>query len=257
MCKHHFGVQLLQNPPLCSSTVSRPKWAWPETGEPADRQCGSSPRGEARQPRRGGPRQGGGAVRPRPPAARQASPRRRTAEASGPAALPAGSDFRWSSFLVVRNSGWCFLSWFGIYQGVTKRCRLSLLANSALVYKSKCGGIVGVAGSQPINTAVHITWHGARLNFGDLPPYLTYGIYLYSSVFGVYPWIQSLLAMHRIFSQIACTLSPSIYLGLYFMKHISWTTEGNLFWISLVQSKDDKRHWRSTKKDHHRWQLFL
>jgi hypothetical protein len=24
MCKHRFGVQLLQNPPLCSSTVSKP-----------------------------------------------------------------------------------------------------------------------------------------------------------------------------------------------------------------------------------------
>jgi hypothetical protein len=22
--------------------------------------------------------------------------------------------------------------------------------------------------------AVHITWHGAQINFGDLPPYLTY-----------------------------------------------------------------------------------
>jgi hypothetical protein len=26
----------------------------------------------------------------------------------------------------------------------------------------------GVAGSQPMTTAVHITWHGARINFGDL-----------------------------------------------------------------------------------------
>ncbi len=32
-----------------------------------------------------------------------------------------------------------------------------------------------VAGSQPMGTAVHITWHGAQENFGDLPPYLTYG----------------------------------------------------------------------------------
>ncbi len=28
----------------------------------------------------------------------------------------------------------------------------------------------GVAGSQPMSTAVHITWHGAQINFGDLPP---------------------------------------------------------------------------------------
>ncbi len=41
-------------------------------------------------------------------------------------------------------------------------------------YESKCGGREGVAGSQPMNRAVHITWHGAKINFGDLPPYLTY-----------------------------------------------------------------------------------
>ncbi len=58
--------------------------------------------------------------------------------------------------------------------GFTKRCRLSLLTNSALVYESK--GKVRVAGSQPISTAVHITWHGAQINFGDLPPYLTYAL---------------------------------------------------------------------------------
>jgi hypothetical protein len=52
-------------------------------------------------------------------------------------------------------------------QGVTKRCRLSLLTNSALVYESKCGGgEVGVAGSQPMNKG--------QMNLGDLPPYLTY-----------------------------------------------------------------------------------
>ncbi len=42
-------------------------------------------------------------------------------------------------------------------QGVPKRCRLSWLANSALVYEPKCGGggVAGVAGSQPMSTAVH------------------------------------------------------------------------------------------------------
>ncbi len=39
-------------------------------------------------------------------------------------------------------------------QRVTKRCRLSLLTNSALVYEPKCGGIG--RGSQPMSTAVHI-----------------------------------------------------------------------------------------------------
>jgi hypothetical protein len=32
----------------------------------------------------------------------------------------------------------------------------------------------GFAGSQPMRTAVHITWNRAQINFGDLPPYLTY-----------------------------------------------------------------------------------
>ncbi len=42
-------------------------------------------------------------------------------------------------------------------QGVTKRCRLSWLTNSALVYKPKCGW-EGVAGSRPMSTAVHMEW---------------------------------------------------------------------------------------------------
>jgi hypothetical protein len=42
-------------------------------------------------------------------------------------------------------------------QGVTKRCFLSLLTNSALVYESQCVGMGKVAGSQPMSTAVHIT----------------------------------------------------------------------------------------------------
>jgi hypothetical protein len=39
--------------------------------------------------------------------------------------------------------------------GVTKRCRLSWLTYSALVYESKCWGR-GVAGFQPMSTAVHM-----------------------------------------------------------------------------------------------------
>ncbi len=31
------------------------------------------------------------------------------------------------------------------------------------------------AGSQPTSSAVHITWHGAQIKFGDLPPYDTGG----------------------------------------------------------------------------------
>ncbi len=41
-------------------------------------------------------------------------------------------------------------------QGVAKRCRLSWLTNSALVYEPKCRGRGGVAGSQPVSTAAHM-----------------------------------------------------------------------------------------------------
>ncbi len=44
-----------------------------------------------------------------------------------------------------------------------------------LVYEPKYGRGRG-CGSQPMRTAVHITWHGAQMNFGDLTPYLTYGL---------------------------------------------------------------------------------
>jgi hypothetical protein len=40
-------------------------------------------------------------------------------------------------------------------QVVTKRCRLSWLTNSPLVYEPKCGDRWGVAGSQPMSAAVH------------------------------------------------------------------------------------------------------
>jgi hypothetical protein len=42
-----------------------------------------------------------------------------------------------------------------LQKGVTKRCRLSWLTNSALVYETKCGWRGGVAGSQPMGTSVH------------------------------------------------------------------------------------------------------
>ncbi len=29
-----------------------------------------------------------------------------------------------------------------------------------------------------MSTAVHITWHAAQINFGDLPPYLTYNLWV-------------------------------------------------------------------------------
>ncbi len=54
---------------------------------------------------------------------------------------------------------WCLIliRWVlkGLNQGVTKRCRLSQSTNSPLVYEPECGGRGGVAGSQPMSTAVH------------------------------------------------------------------------------------------------------
>jgi hypothetical protein len=65
--------------------------------------------------------------------------------------------------------------WDGRGQGVTKRCRPSLLTNRARVIRVQMRGERGVAGSQPMSTAVNITCHGAQINFGDLHPYLPYG----------------------------------------------------------------------------------
>jgi hypothetical protein len=41
-------------------------------------------------------------------------------------------------------------------QGVTKRCRLCCLTNSALLYVPNAGGEGGVAESQLMSTAVHM-----------------------------------------------------------------------------------------------------
>jgi hypothetical protein len=54
-----------------------------------------------------------------------------------------------------------------LMQGVTKRCRLSWLTDSSLVYKPKCRGgwLRGLS-----------CVHGAQIIFGDLTPYLTYAL---------------------------------------------------------------------------------
>ncbi len=56
--------------------------------------------------------------------------------------------------------------------GVTKRCRLSWLVNSALVYEPKCGG-GGASGVRGVSHEYSCA-HGSQINFGDLTPYLTY-----------------------------------------------------------------------------------
>jgi hypothetical protein len=61
-----------------------------------------------------------------------------------------------------------------VCQGVTKRCRLSWLTNSALIYEPKCGGMGGGCGVSAIEYSS--CTHGAQINFGDLTPYLSYGV---------------------------------------------------------------------------------
>jgi hypothetical protein len=57
-------------------------------------------------------------------------------------------------FLQIVVSVYSFLK--NILHGVAKRCRLSWLTNSALVYEPKSGeGGRGVAESQPMSTVVH------------------------------------------------------------------------------------------------------
>ncbi len=56
--------------------------------------------------------------------------------------------------------------------GVTERCRLSWLSNSALVYEPKYGGEGRVGGLSQI---VQL-YTGAQINFGDLTSYLPYNM---------------------------------------------------------------------------------
>ncbi len=106
-------------------------------------------------------------------------------------------------------------------QGDTKRCRLSLLTISALVYEPKCGGMCeGVAGSQPMSTAVHITWHGAQIDFWVQPPYLTYA--------GAHVLDRSgrrfLKVVIEIFFQIANFFVPFFFMGISRLGEKSVTT---------------------------------
>jgi hypothetical protein len=57
-------------------------------------------------------------------------------------------------------------------KGVTKRCRLSWLTNSALVYEPKCWG--GGGELRVLSQLVQL-YTGAQINFDDLTQYLTSG----------------------------------------------------------------------------------
>ncbi len=63
------------------------------------------------------------------------------------------------------------------HQGVPKRCRLSWLINSALVYELKCSG--GGGGLRGLSQWVQL-YTGAQFTFRDLTPYLIYGAHRWS-----------------------------------------------------------------------------
>jgi hypothetical protein len=64
-------------------------------------------------------------------------------------------------------------------QGVTKRCRLSWLTNSTLLYEPKCVG-GGGGGGCGVSAKEYSCAHGAQINFRDLTPHLKKGL---SSIF--------------------------------------------------------------------------
>ncbi len=73
------------------------------------------------------------------------------------------------------QSNTCLCSWRiyisrGLQENVVYLCWPIAPSYSIRVQMRGDGGIVG---SQPMSTAVHITWHGAQINFGDLTPYFT------------------------------------------------------------------------------------
>ncbi len=66
--------------------------------------------------------------------------------------------------------------------GVTTRCRLSWLTNSALVYEPKCEGGWG-EGGYGVSANEYSRAHGAQINWGDPTPYLTYDDKLFNLSF--------------------------------------------------------------------------
>ncbi len=120
-------------------------------------------------------------------------------------------------------------------QGVTMRCCLSLLTNSALVYRGQMRG-GGIAGPQPVSAAVHITWHGAHINFGDLPPYLTYALCIIQSNCG-FTWTEPTLKKGGTNSFIHCDLYTSSFTWrkFFFTCTVTWYS------FCFMLNKDDIR----------------
>jgi len=71
-----------------------------------------------------------------------------------------------------------------------------------------------------MSTAVHITWHGAQINLGDLPPCLTYGFIRRPS-----GSLVSCMQVQGDFSQwMYITLPSTLFNGLTFVKSVMTTS---------------------------------
>jgi hypothetical protein len=116
-----------------------------------------------------------------------------------------------------------------LQQGVTKRCRLSWLTNSALIHEPKCEG------SQPMSTAVHRSpsklWRSNsifNLWFTGLILNIMFTYDLSSNVFTGLLWIIMLPydLSNNLFSGliwISCVLSSNLFTGLIWnimFKHV-------------------------------------
>jgi hypothetical protein len=72
---------------------------------------------------------------------------------------------------LISNTGMLVPALERIVKKEIRRSQRDVVYLGSLVYEPKCG-VWGVAGSQPMSTAMH---HGAQINFGDLTSYLTIG----------------------------------------------------------------------------------
>jgi hypothetical protein len=104
-------------------------------------------------------------------------------------------------------------------QGVTKRCRQSLLTNSALVIRVRMrgeGGNCGVSANE-YSFAHHVTWSPNKLWRATVPPYFTYG---YSTPIQYCWWVLSDVTA----LQNNCPLPAYNYTPPYC---VIWTGNGN------------------------------
>jgi hypothetical protein len=109
-----------------------------------------------------------------------------------------------------------------------------------LIYKPKCRGRGWVAGSQPMRTAVRITWHGAQINFEDLTPYLTYA---YRPLDGTIKGSLTWDFRHQIFFINQCPPGPE-----YPIRAISNFFENSQRYLRMNVHQRCQRHRQKKRK---------